>query len=29
MKTDLNLSQLVSRLDYLSTLKKDYLISTI
>lgn len=28
MKTDLNLSQLVSQLDYLSTLKKDYLIST-
>ncbi len=28
MKTDLKLSQLVSQLDYISTLKKDYLIST-
>lgn len=28
MKTDLNLSQLVSQLDYFSALKKDYLIST-
>lgn len=28
MKTDLNLSQLVSQLDYLAAMKKDYLIST-